>query len=216
MNKTKNKTLLKSVSKKMAFKRKFSLRELYCSFVFLPGAISKLIGNNRSKLVDKKFIERLHLAVTEVNGCAICSYKHTQMALEQGMSNEEISSFLSGEEDFIKPEEAKGIFFAQHYADSRAFPKKTAYDTIIKEYGEKEAGIILSAIQVISVGNMYGIPFSAFLSRSKGTPYKDSTLWYELGMLIIGFLCLPIAMLHGVLRGVVGLPNTRFDKSTSE
>ena len=209
-------TLFESVIQRDEFKRKFSLRELYRSLVFAPGAMSKLIGNNKSKLVDKHFIERLQLAVTEVNGCAACSYQHTQMALNQGMSNEEISSFLSGGDNFIKTEEAKAIMFAQHFADSRGFPKKFAYDSIAEEYGEKEARIILSAAQVMIAGNMYGIPFSAFLSRLKGNPYKDSTLFYELGMLIVGILSMPIAIIHGFLRRLIGLPNERFDKSTAE
>ncbi|MFA5299056.1 MAG: carboxymuconolactone decarboxylase family protein, partial [Lutibacter sp.] len=78
------------------FKRKFNFWELYCSLVYIPRALSKLIGNNKSKLVSPEFIERLQLAVTEVNGCPACSYQHTKMALNLGMSNEEISSFLSG------------------------------------------------------------------------------------------------------------------------
>ncbi|NLO02516.1 MAG: carboxymuconolactone decarboxylase family protein [Bacteroidales bacterium] len=197
------------------FKRKFSIWELYRSFVFIPGAASKLIGNSKSKLLDVQFVERLQLAVTEVNGCAACSYQHTQMALEQGMSNEEISSFLSGGSDFTKPEEAKAIMFAQHFADSRGFPRKSTYDSIIKEYGKKEAGIILSACQVMIAGNMYGIPFSAFLSRLKGKGYKGSTLFYELSMLVIGFLLLPIAIIHGFLRNLIGLPNERFDKGAA-
>ena len=93
---------------------------MYCALVAVPRAILKLRRNRKTKLVDSKFIERLQLAVTEVNGCAACSYQHTKMALQQGMSNEEISSFLSGGDNFIKAEEAKTIMFAQHYADSRA------------------------------------------------------------------------------------------------
>ena len=50
------------------------------------------------------------LAVTEVNGCAACSYAHTTFALREGMSNEEISSFLAGADDYIQPEEAKALF----------------------------------------------------------------------------------------------------------
>ena len=38
----------------------------------------------KEDLLDKQFIERIMLAVTEVNGCAICSYAHTRMALESG------------------------------------------------------------------------------------------------------------------------------------
>ena len=208
--------LPEAISSRVGFKRKFSFGELYRSLVFVPRAISNLKENKKSQLVDAHFIERLQLAVTEVNGCPACSYQHTKMALRQGMSNEEISSFLSGEDNFIKPEEGKAILFAQHFADSRGFPKKYAYDSIVKEYGKIKARIILSACQVMIAGNMYGIPFSAFQSRLKGKPYKDSTLFYELGMQIVGFLCLPIAIIHGFMRALVGLKNERFDKSTTE
>lgn len=213
---TKKVSLSESVIQRTEFKRKFSLWELYRSFVYAPRAMSKLIRNNKTKLVDKHFVERLQLAVTEVNGCSACSYQHTQMALKQGMSNEEISSFLSGGSNFTKPEEAKAIMFAQHFADSRGFPKKYAYDSIVEQYGKIEASIILSACQMMIAGNMYGIPFSAFLSRLQGKPYKDSTLFYELGMLIVGILCLPIAIIHGFLRGLIGFPNEKFDKSSTE
>lgn len=208
--------LRKSVVQRNEFKRRFNLWELYRSFVFVPRAMFKLRRNRKSKLVDNHFVERLQLAVTEVNGCAACSYQHTKMALEQGMSNDEIISFLSGGSDFTKSEEAKAIMFAQHFADSRGYPKQYAYDSIAEEYGKKEAAIILSATQIMIAGNMYGIPFSAFLSRLQGKPYKDSGLFYELGMLIVGILCLPIALIHGLLRGLIGLPNERFDKSVTD
>ncbi len=200
------------------FKRKFSIWELYRAFIYTPKAMSKLIGNNKSNLVDKKFVERLQLVVTEVNGCALCSYGHAKMALRQGMGSEEINSFLSGGagDNFIKIEEAKAIMFAQYFADSRGYPKKYAYDSIVKEYGEEKAQIILSATQMMIAGNMYGIPLSAFLSRLKGKPYKDSSLFYELKMQILGILFLPIAIVHGFIRGFIGLSNERFDKSTDD
>jgi len=202
-----------SISLRMGFKRKFSLWEMYRSFVYATRAASKLSKNKKSQLLHPDFIERLQLAVTEVNGCAACSYQHTKMALQQGMSNEEISSFLSGETHFIKPEEAKAIMFAQHFADSRGFPKKYAYDAIVTEYGNDKAALILSASQVMIAGNMYGIPFSAFQSRLKGKPFTDSNLFYELGMLVAGIFCLPFAIIHSLLRALMGLPNERFDKS---
>lgn len=195
------------------FKRKFNFRELYSALVLTPRAMSKLVGNNKSKLVGVDFVERLQLAVTEVNGCPACSYQHTKMALRQGMSNDEIVSFLSGGVEFVKPEEAKAIMFVQHFAESNGVPRKYAYDAIVKEYGEKEALIILSAAQIMITGNIYGIPYSAFQSRLKGSVYKDSSLFYELKMLIGGILVLPIAFIHGVLRALFGLSNARFDES---
>ena len=209
-------SLMDSVSQRSEYKRKFSLWELYRSMVFAPRAMLHLAKNRKSKLVDEHFVERLQLAVTEVNGCAACSYQHTKMALDQGMSNDEISSFLSGKDNYIKPEEAKAILFAQHFADSTGFPEKTAYYSIVEEYGEDKARVILSAVQVMIAGNMYGIPFSAFLSRNKGKPYKESTLFYELGMLVAGILAISIAIVHALLRGLIGLSNERFDKTPTE
>ena len=96
----KKESLSASVTLRNEFKRKFSLLELYRSFVFVPRAMRQLVKNRKTKLIDPHFIERLQLAVTEVNGCAACSYQHTQITLAQGMSNEEITSFLSGSDDY--------------------------------------------------------------------------------------------------------------------
>ena len=208
--------LPESIRNRIEFKRKFSLWEMFRAFIFMPRAMLLLIRNNKSKLVDNDFIRRLQLAVTEVNGCAACSYAHTKMALRQGMSNVEICSFLSGENHLIKLEEAKAIMFAQHFAESRGYPKKYAFDVLVKEYGKKQAHIILSAVQMMIAGNMYGIPYSAFESRLKGKPYKDSSLFFELGMLITGFILLPITIVIGILRGLVGFSNKRLDKNIKE
>lgn len=59
---------------------------------------------------------------------------------------------------------------------------------------------------------MYGIPYSAFMARLKGKAYKDSTLFYELGMQVAGFIFLPIALIHGVLRSILGFSALRFKK----
>jgi len=212
----KEQALSKTINSIRKYKRKFSLREMYHAAVFAPMAMSTLIKNKKRNILHQNFIKRIHLAITEVNGCAICSYGHAQMALKQGMENEEINSFLSGGGDFIQPEEAKGILFAQHFADSRTWPQKYAYDAIIKEYGKEKAAIILAASQMMMVGNMYGIPLSAFLSRLKGNPYPNSSLFYELSTIIMEFFLLPIAIIHGYIRKLIGLPNERFDKNKEE
>lgn len=198
------------------YKRRFTLWELYRSFTYVPKAAAILNRNSKDRSVSGQLLEHLQLAITEVNGCAACSYQHTQMVLAQGMSNEEISSFLSGETDYIIAEEAKAIMFAQHFADSKGIPDRITYDSIVKEYGEREAEIMLSSCQVMIAGNMYGIPFSAFLSRLKGKRYKGSSLFYELTMLILGIILLPLAIIHGLLRQLLRLPNIRFSQKSSE
>lgn len=193
-------TIPKEMSMRTEFKRKFSFGEMYFSFVNAVGAVSTLSKNKKSGLIHPDFVERLQLAITEVNGCAACSYAHTKMALKQGMSNEEISSFLSGEDNFIRPEEAKAIMFAQHFAEAKGHPEQFAYDKIVEEYSEEKAKIILAASKVMIAGNMYGLPLSAFLSRMKGRKYKNSSLFYELGMMIFGVVVLPVAIIHGLFK----------------
>jgi len=190
------------ISSRTEFKRRFSFGELYGSLVSLPAAATAMRRNKRTATVDDDFVRRLQLAVTEVNGCPACSYEHTKMALRQGMSGEEISSFLSGGDSFVKPEEAKGIMFAQHFAESRGRPEAYAYEAIVAEYGEEGARAILAAVQVMIAGNMYGIPYSAFQSRRNGRPYKDSSIVYELGTLLAGALVLPFALVHGAAMGL--------------
>lgn len=201
---------------RLEYKRRFTLREMYRAFVFLPDAVTKMIGNKIPPSVDKKLLRRLQLAVTEVNGCAACSYQHAKMALSQGMSGEEISSFLSGGDQFIKPEEAKAIVFAQHFADAGGFPKKYAFDAIVKKYSEREADIMLSAVQIMMAGNIYGIPYSAFQSRLKEKPFNGSSVGYEPRMLITGAFLLPIAVIHGTLRRFMGFSNRRLDKNATQ
>jgi AhpD family alkylhydroperoxidase len=184
---------------------------MYQAFVQIPWAIGKMIKNHREKRVDKHFIERLQLAVTEVNGCAACSYAHTYLALKQGMSNDEISSFLNGDGAYIHQDESRAIVFAQHFADARGFPKKKAYNLTVDTYGEDKAKIILAAVKLMHAGNIYGIPYSALLSRLKGNPYRDSSLAYEVEMHIAGFLFLPIALIHGTFKTLLGFSNIDTD-----
>lgn len=99
------------------FKRKVGLKDCYDAAVFLWRALF------RRRRIDKRFAERPMLAVTEVNGCAACSYAHTGMALAQGMPRKENEAFLSASDVYVVPDEASAILFARHYADSGARPE---------------------------------------------------------------------------------------------
>jgi len=48
-----------TINSRTEYKRKFSFLELYRALLYTPRAISVLMANNKSKLLDKKFIERL-------------------------------------------------------------------------------------------------------------------------------------------------------------
>jgi len=72
----------------------------------------------------------------------------------------------------------------------------------VKEYGKEKALGILGATRMIMIGNIIGIPFSAFRSRLKGKPIKKSNLIYEIGMMLSIIVFLPVAFKHSIISNV--------------
>ena len=188
------------------YKKIYSIQELYVALYKGLRTIKYMIRNKKSKQSSPEFIERIMLAVTEVNGCEICSYGHTKLALEQGMSNKEIQMILSGNIEGIPSEEASAIFFAQHYADKRGNPTSDAWKRILEVYGKTKALGILGAIRMIMIGNIYGIALSAFRSRLRGKPIKKSNLFYEISMILSIIILLPVAFIHGLISDIFKIP----------
>ncbi|MGM0395719.1 MAG: carboxymuconolactone decarboxylase family protein [Bacillota bacterium] len=153
--------------------------------------------------LNTEFIERIMIAVTEVNGCAICSYAHTKMALEAGMSGEEIQKMLSGVVDDVPEDQIQAIMFAQHYADSRGKPTKDSWDRIVETYEKSKSMGILGAIRGIMMGNALGIPWSGFSSRIKGKPDERSSLGYEIAGIVLGSLLIPFALVHAAIASIL-------------
>jgi AhpD family alkylhydroperoxidase len=148
--------------------------------------------------------ERIMLAVTEVNGCGICSYAHAKIALEAGLDSREIQDMLAGITDEVPAEELPAILFAQHYAESRGRPSQEVLERVTEIYGLSKTQGILGAIGGIMVGNAYGIPWSAFWNRLRGKPDRRSSLRYEVGMMTVGTVMAPIALVHALLSDLLG------------
>lgn len=188
------------------YKKIYSVREFYIALYKGFRTMPSMIKAKKNKEMSMEFRERIMLAVTEVNGCEVCSYAHTKLALEQGMSKEEIQLLLSGGKDHVPEEEAPALFFAQHYADMRGNPSKESWQQIVHTYGDTKAFGILGAIRAIMIGNVYGIPLSAFRSRLRGKPIQKSNLVYELTMIGSILLFLPIALVHSFLSDLFRVP----------
>lgn len=151
-------------------------------------AMPALKQGRRSGQMSGQFMERIMLAVTQVNGCALCSYAHTKMALEAGMSAEEIQAMLAGTESDAPAEELPAILFAQHYADQRGRPSLPSWQRVIEVYGEQGALAVLSAVQVIMMGNTWGIPAGSLAARINGRAERidsRSSVPYEIGMILL-------------------------------
>jgi AhpD family alkylhydroperoxidase len=182
------------------YRHRYTVAEMYRILLDVLPSIGILRRNHQDEGVDAHFIERLMLAVTEVNGCALCSYAHAKMALESGFSAEEVTSFLAGNDAFVVPTEATAILFAQRYADVQGRVDEEEFQRVVSEYGAEAAKIILAAIRVMMGGNVIGLPYSALQSRLRGVRYANSTLLYEIGMSLAPLVLVPVALLHHLGR----------------
>jgi AhpD family alkylhydroperoxidase len=186
-------------------KKLYSVQESY--WILLNGmrTIKYMLKAKKNKKLSPKFIERIMLAVTEVNDCAICSYAHTKMAIESGMSIEEIQNMLSGVIDDVPADEVAAIMFAQHYADTRGNPTLESWRRIVEIYGISKSKGILGSIRTIMIGNTYGIPWSSFFNRLRGNPDQRSSLRYEISM-ILGTILIPISLIHALISDLFKIP----------
>lgn len=186
----------------------YSLRESYWITYHAIRSIPAIRNAMKKEGMSRQFSERILLAVTEVNGCLICSYAHSRMALETGMSNEEIQNLLAGTFDDVPQEEVAAVLFGQHYAESRGRPTKEAWNRIVALYGTTMALGILGACRVMMWGNAYGIPYSSLINRFKGKPDKRCNLAYEVSMLLSTIIYLPISIFHAGISALLRIPNT--------
>lgn len=198
-----------------AGRRLFSVGEAYWIFYHAVRSIPRFRRSLRSGLLSHDFMERLMLAVTEVNGCALCSYAHTKMALEAGMRAEEIRALLAGDLSTVPPDELPAVLFAQHYAESRGHPSREAWDYVEKLYGKEKSLAILSAIRMIMLGNAYGIPLTALKDRvlgHAGSPSASrSTVLYEIGLPVVLTALFPLVLVHALAAFILRLPTLAFN-----
>ena len=120
------------------------------------------------RLLDPAFRERLMLTVTQVNGCRYCAQAHARMALESGLSQEEIAALLSGIADACPADEMTALLYAQHWAESGGAPSAAARATLLECYGEERTAAIEMVLRMIQVGNLSGNTFDYFLYRLSG------------------------------------------------
>ncbi|MFA6807656.1 MAG: carboxymuconolactone decarboxylase family protein [Eubacteriales bacterium] len=193
-------------------KKLYSVKESYWIFYAGLRTMKYVTRAKKNNELSPEFMERIMLAVTEVNGCAVCSYAHTKMALEAGMSNEEIQKMLAGVMDDIPTDELAGVMFAQHYADKRGKPSQESWKRIEEIYGISKANGILGAIRIIMIGNTYGIAWSSFFNRFRRKADKRSNLLYEISMILTCILFMPIILIHVLISYLFRIPIISFEK----
>ena len=198
----------------MSANKRFTVSETYRITVNAVRSVKSLKRFKESR--GEHFPERIMLAVTEVNGCALCAYAHTKFALEAGMEADEVRGMLGGVTEGAPDEELPAIAFAQHYADSGALPQQSAWEKLVEIYGDQDALGILSAIRVMMWGNAFGLPLSSIRARRAGTPQPNTSLLSDLGTTFATILVSPFALLNALVATILRKPLTPPTVATSE
>jgi AhpD family alkylhydroperoxidase len=118
----------------------------------------------RGYLISAAFRERLMLTVTEVNGCRYCQYAHAKMALEAGLSQEEINALSTGTFQNCPEEEVPALLYAQHWAETNGEPDEEAHQKMLNIYGTEKVQAIHLAMRMIRIGNLLGNTWDYFLN----------------------------------------------------
>ncbi len=182
------------IPEKRFMKRLYKSRDFFrllSDLMSSAGATRKLSGEDR---ISKQFMERIMLAVTEVNGCRYCSYFHTQVSLMSGLNKKEIYRALEGDFEDAPKEELAALYFAQHYAESAGKPNPDAVICLKEAYGESKAGAIIAYVRAIMIGNAWGNMFDALRYRIKGSPVDGLTFSDEVSVILGPLVMIPLLL----------------------
>lgn len=176
-------------------KRIYHFKSFFNDMGFLAPRLFAVIDAYRSARIPWSFAEKIMLATTAVNDCVHCARVHTRLAKASGVSEQEVIELLHSDiERTVDAYEYRALCFAQHYAETDRRPEPESIKALVDYYGEKKANDIMLYIRLIFVGNLTGNTFDAFRTRLRGRRHPDSSLSFELFLLLVA---VPIIALIG-------------------
>ncbi|MBS3972218.1 MAG: carboxymuconolactone decarboxylase family protein [Erysipelotrichia bacterium] len=176
-------------------KKIYTYQETFRTAVCFFNGLRFIKQAKQAKAINKPFVERIMLGVTEVNGCTLCSYQHTGIALKAGLTREEIKALLDGELESVNDNEIIGVLFGKHVADQRGLFDKEAYDRMVKEYGDERALGVLGAVRIIMFTNIIGIMGGVLFDTLTFKNKKLGLFLHELVRLPLFILMMPLAFM---------------------
>ncbi len=160
-------------------------------------------------VISKSFSESVSLAISQVNGCKLCSYTHAKNALKSGMSEEEVEFLLSGGFDNAPKEQLEALLFAQHYADTKGNPDPEIKQKLVDTYGEEKTKDIMASILMMNLTNLHGNTAEALGLRLKGKAVEYSSFWQEIAVTVNFFKVMPVIMYKMMKHKLFGTKRNR-------
>lgn len=152
------------------------------------------------RTIDKKFRSNIMMAVTNVNGCRVCSYYHTSELLKAGASEDELKFILESAYHDVENEDTVALMFAEHYADTLGNYDKEAFKRVVDVYGKEKAYGIMAAIKVIMFGNMNGISLGNLWDRIRFKKTNNAKFFTDLYNGLFSFIFMPLFVFLNLFR----------------
>lgn len=174
---------------KQDFERRIFTRETFITDSgFLFSHMPEIARMMRSKRISRAFLEKIMTVVTAINGCKYCSWFHAKLAVESGMTPQEVQNLLNLEFETDASEyELMALLYAQHYAETNRNPDPEMTERLFAYYGDRTAKDIVLIIRMIFWGNLLGNTWDAVISRLRGNPAEDSSAGFELLFFLLTF-----------------------------
>lgn len=179
--------------------RVFKVREQLKNIHLGAKGFVLLKSSKRKKIMNKVLKEEIMLAITEVNGCSMCSFVHTKIALSSGMSTLDIKKILDGNTNDIPLKDAVAVLFAQNFAYSKEQVTTEGLRRIIEEYGREKSELILAACNMITMTNGMGTSMDHFYKRLQFKRNKKSTILNEITNPLLTMFLFPPTVLFYIL-----------------
>lgn len=176
-------------------KKIFTAKTFIKDIGFVISNRTKIKSAYRNEKIGKAFIEKIMSVVTAVNGCTYCTWYHAKLAVESGVSEEEMKSminlqFQADAADF----ELTALLYAQHYAETDRNPDEEMTKKLFDYYGDETANNIILLIRAMFFGNLLGNTWDAVMSRLKGRPAENSNVIFEFFFFLSTFIVMIPAM----------------------
>lgn len=149
----------------------------------------------QQRVMNKQRRERIMLAISEVNGCALCSFVHTKLALQAHMDIKEIQTLLAGDLVGVPEEDTLAVLFAKDFAANKETIDPAFYAKLSDYYGQSGARAIVCVSHVITMTTSMGISLGLLKDTLTFRHQKGSNVLNELLIPISTILFFPLMLI---------------------
>jgi AhpD family alkylhydroperoxidase len=182
----------------------WTLRRLLEVLPSLPAQLARVLPTVWGARLSNAERERVMLAVATANRCRYCQVAHGGLGRAAGLSADEVSSLLRGDD---APPLGERDRLALRYVRDRAAREFRSADPALRDEVQARLGregleTIDATAQVMNFVNRFGNSFDALLTRLAGRCEATGASWLDLAVVSTAFVLALLAVAGPVALGM--------------